>query len=219
MKTHDVKQGSPEWLALRLGIPTASEFDSLISPEWKARTGEGPRTYLYEKVCAKILGFAPEASSWAMEQGSLLENEAIPYFEFTTGIKVDRVGFCTTDDGRIGCSPDGLIGDDGGIEAKCPQPAHHLRYLAEGVVPKAYLAQVHGSMYVTGRPWWYFLSYSRQFPALVLRVERDPVIQDAIHAAIQPFLARFDELHARIKALRDSENAQKTAAYEAANQP
>lgn len=218
MKLHAVKQGSPEWLALRLGIPTASEFDALISPEWKVRTGAMPNTYLYRKVAERALGFSlNDASSFAMEQGSILENEARPFFEFTYDMPVQTVGFATTDDGRVGCSPDGLIGEDGGLEIKCPSPQVHLRYLMEGKLPAEYAAQVHGSMFVTGRRWWKFLSYSRQFPALVVHVERDEAIQSALRAALDGFLVKFDAKLAQIRAMKDAENAHKTAAYLATN--
>ena len=195
-------QGSEAWLLKRAGVPTASEWDAVISPKWKARTGEGRQTYLLSKVAEKLMGY-PE-QTWgggAMEQGSILEGEARPWFEFTTGITVDRVGFCTTDDGRLGCSPDGLIGEDGGLEIKCPSPHKHLAYLVAGVVPDDYLAQVHGSMLVTGRAWWQFISYNRNFPALVLTVKRDEAIQAAMRAALDAFLADFDAALAKVNAL------------------
>ena len=217
MKVHDCKQGTPEWLQLRLGIPTASDFDQLITPEWKIRTGAMPETYMYSKLIERLLGYSPKevGGTFEMGQGVILENEARPWFEFAHDTKVQTVGFCTTDDGRIGCSPDGLIGDDGGIEIKCPQPERALRYIVEGGVPKEYLAQVHGSMYVTGRNWWIFLSYSRQFPAHVVRVERDEKICSAIGTALSMWMQRFDERLAQITALRDAENAVRRAEHEA----
>lgn len=215
MKIISCAQGSPEWHASRLGIPTASEFDSIISPNWVTRYGEGPKTYLYTKICEKVLGFAQdECGSWAMGQGSILETECIPWFEFAHDIKIDRVGFCTTDDGRVGCSPDGLIGEDGGIEAKCPQPKTHLKYLMEGKLPLEYATQVHGGMYVTGRKWWKFVSYSRQFPALVLHIDRDEEIQRRIGDTLEDFLGRFDLVYSKIKAMKDAENAAKSKAYQ-----
>jgi hypothetical protein len=214
MKTYDVKQGSPEWLQLRLGVVTASELDALLTPLWRIRTGDGPTTYLYQKVCEKALGFTMDSgSSWQMSQGSILEGEALPWFEFDQDVKVDRMGFCTTDDGRVGCSPDGLIGEDGGIELKCPQPPTHLKYLLEGEVPAQYLAQVHCSMYVTGRKWWKFVSYSRQFPALVVHVERDEAVQHQIKEALAVFLSRFDNALKQIKAMKAAHNEAKQAAY------
>lgn len=203
MKIHDVKQGSDEWLALRLGKPTASEFDALISPLWEIRKGEGPKTYLYNKLTERLLGRPlDDGNSFAMEQGSILESEAIPFYEFSNDVRVTRVGFCTTDDGRIGCSPDGLIGEDGGIEVKCPKPETHLKYLMQGGVPKEYRAQVYGSMLVTGRKWWKFMSYSRQFPALVVHVERDEEIMATMQEALDGFLTAFDIGMERIAALK-----------------
>jgi YqaJ-like viral recombinase domain len=217
MKVHDVKQGSPEWLNLRLGIPTASEFDALVTPEWKIKTGAGPQTYLYQKICEKSMGFALDTGSgFSMENGSILEHEALPWFEFAHDINAQRVGFCTTDDGRIGCSPDGLIGEDGGIEIKCPRPDTHLRYLLQGGVPKDYLAQVHGSMLVTGRSWWNFLSYSRQFPALLVRVERDEAIIATMREALAGFLKQFDAGLARITELKAAARGPQTGSRAAA---
>ncbi len=217
MKIHAVKQGSGEWVHLRMGIPTASELDSLISPEWKTRTGKGPTTYLYGKLCCKVTGIHPEDfSSFAIEQGSILEHEAIPFFSGVYDMPVQRVGFITTDDGRFGASPDGLIGEEGGIEVKCPRPDTHLKWLMEGGVPAEHIAQVHGSMFATNRRWWYFLSYSRQFPALVIRVERDEKIQASIRSAVEAFYEKFDSAYAKIKAMRDEDNAIKDAAYNAA---
>jgi hypothetical protein len=204
VKILDVKQGSPEWLAARAGRFTASEFDSLMTPAWKKREGETPQNYLLRKVAERVLGYPlGDPSSWAMEQGSLLEVQAIPWLELTQDVKIDRVGFVTTDDGRLGCSPDGLIGEDGGVEIKCPQPTAHLRYLLAGGVPKDYVAQVHGSLYVTGRPWWLFVSYSRQFPTLVVRVNRDEEIMAKIDAVMTETLAEFEDKLSRVAAMRE----------------
>ena len=215
MKIIECTQGDPAWVNARLGIPTASEFDALITPKFEMRTGQMPTTYLYDKLAEKVLGFSTQdASSFQMQQGSILEHEAIPWLAFAHDVKINRVGFCTTDDSRIGCSPDGLIGDDGGVEVKCPSPAIHMKYLMEGGVPPQYLCQVHGSLLVTGRKWWKFVSYSRQFPALVVHVDRDDRIIGAMQHTLDHFLKRFDEALAQITAMRAAENAVKNAAYE-----
>lgn len=203
MIEHPVQQGSEAWHILRLGKPTASDFDRLVTPEWKVRTGQTPQTYLYEKLAELITGKVDDSvKSFAMEQGHLLEREAIPYYELMHDVKVRRVGFCTTDDMRIGCSPDGLIGEDGGIECKCPFPETHLRYLLDGGLPKEYAAQVHGSMFVTGRKYWVFMSYSRHFPAHLVRVERDEEIQKVIGEALAGFTGKMAAAVERIEALR-----------------
>lgn len=203
MIVHDCKQGSGEWLTKRLGLPTASEFDALISPLWKIRTGEGPQTYLYGKLTEKLMGVPLDmGGSFHMENGTLLEMEARPWYGFTYDVEVRQVGFITTDDGRIGCSPDGILPDGSGLEIKCPAPQTHLKYLLEGVLPPQYRAQVHGSMFVTGAPHWTFVSYSRQFPALVLKIERDPVAQEAIGKALHGFLDDFDAKMSELSALK-----------------
>ncbi len=217
MKIIDVKQNSPEWLTARLGKITASEIDSLISPTGKLRTGAGPLTYLYEKLTERVLGVPihEDFSSFAMAQGSLVELEAVPWYAFAHGVDVKRVGFCTDDAGRYGFSPDGLIGEDGGLEIKAPQPAKHMRYLLEGVVPEDYVLQVQFSLYVSQRKYWKFVSYSRQMPALVVHVEPDPKLQAAISAALADFLPRFDEMLAKVAVLKAKHENPLKEAYEA----
>lgn len=203
MKLIDVKQNSTEWLQARCGVFTASEFDNLVTPEFKPRSGETRMKYIYKKVAEKVMGYpALTGSSFAMDQGSVMEGEALPWFEFTEGIPVTKVGFCTSDDGAIGCSPDGLIGDDGGIECKCPDAHTHVAYLIAGAVPKDYLAQVHGSMLVTGRPWWIFLSYNRFFPPLMVKVLRDEEIIAKLSAALDAAKTDFTHALTRIRGLQ-----------------
>lgn len=193
MKTLPVEQRSVEWMLARAGIPTASEFDALVTPDFKIRTGDMPKTYLAKKLAevwqgGPLVGF----NVFDMQQGVILEEEAIPWYELEFETKVEQVGFITTDDGRIGCSPDGLIGEEGGIEIKCPAVQTHCGYLLSGGLPKDYAAQVHGSMFVTGRPWWKFLSYCRHFPPLIVTVERDEKIQAVLAEALAKFLSQLD---------------------------
>lgn len=214
MKIHDFKQHSPEWNTVRLGKVTASEADSLVSPEGKIRTGEGPKAYLCRKVCEKILGYAQETGgTFQMDQGTIAETVALPWYAFTFDRDIRRVGFCESFDGRFGCSPDALVGEDGGVEIKHPAPPLHLRYLIEGVVPKDYVIQVQFCLWVTGRRWWDFVSFSRQFNPLVVRVEKDPKLQDAISEALAQFADKFDAVYTKIKNEKDAENAAKSLAY------
>lgn len=200
MTIHDVAQGSVEWGLLRAGKVTASEMDALISPTGEVRTGEGPKSYLAKKVAEAWQG-GPllEFNSFDMEAGQILENEALPWFEAMTGSDIKTVGFITSDDGRIGCSPDGLIGDNCGIEIKCPKVETHVGYLLDGRLPKAYVAQVHGSMFVTGFNQWKFISYRRRFPNLVLTIERDEKFQNALSEALDSFLERFEQSMKRME--------------------
>lgn len=193
-KLHNVTQGEGDWLQIRVGKVTASEMDRLVTPMFKQRDGDGVRTYLYEKLAEAWRGKPlPGFSSWATEQGQLLEDEARKWYAFEhDDHKLSNVGFVEHDDGRCGCSPDGLLGDGGGLELKAPQPTNHIRYLIEGGLPKDYAAQIHMNLYVTGRKWWRFVSYHRGYPAFVLHVERDEAICAKIQTALAAFYLAFD---------------------------
>lgn len=201
MKILPFAQGSVEWMQARAGIPTASEFDNLISSTWKIRTGETPKSYLAAKLAEAWLGGPLVGfNSFDMDQGRILEEEALPWLELELNQEIKRVGLCVRDDGRVGCSPDGLVDAlySYGVEIKCPQPTSHVKYLLKGEVPPEYLAQVHGGMYVTGLESWRFLSYRRGFPNLLLTVERDDAISESIHAAVFGFLEEFDAAFKRL---------------------
>lgn len=194
---NDVLQGSPEWFQARAGLVTASEIDALVSPTGKIRESDGVETYLAQKLAEKWLGGPlPAAGSFAMEQGSILEERAVPYYEIMhPGEKIERVGFVTTDDGKVGCSPDGVFADSpNGIEIKCPRIDTHLKYLLAGALPKDYVLQVQSSMWVTGAKEWTFMSYCDRTPALslILKVKKDPKIHDQISQALDMFLPRLD---------------------------
>jgi hypothetical protein len=193
------EQRTREWFTFRLGIPTASEFDNIVTPLFKARTGAGVETYLAKKAAERWLKKPLTMfSGGAMEQGSIKEDEAIPWYELTTGRKIKEIGFVTTDDGRIGCSPDGMFDDGTGIEVKCPEIHTHVRYLLAGEVPSDYVTQVQGAMLVTGATCWKFLSYCRGLPPLMLDVPRDDKGIEAMQSAIDAFNLRLDAAFNRL---------------------
>lgn len=189
---HQVEQGHINWFKLRMGRVTASEMSNLLTPEFAPRTGEMPKTYLYSKL-AEVYRGAPMIStgSWATEQGQIREEEAIPWLALEKEWKIREGGFIESDDGLAGCSPDGLVGENLGIECKSPEPVNHVRYLLDGVLPKSYAVQVHGSLYVTGFPSWVFFSYNRGFPAFILEVKRDEAIIAKIGEALALFHKNF----------------------------
>jgi len=197
---HDILQGDEGWLKLRIGKVTASELGNLLTPEFKQREGETPKTYLYSKVAEAWRGQPlPSFTSWATEQGELLEAEARKWFAFVTEHKIRNIGVVEAEGGRFGCSPDALLDADGGLELKAPQSTNHVRYLMEGILPKDYVTQVHGCLYATGRPWWKFVSYRRGFPSLVLKIERDEEICEKIAKAVERFSKSFDEAMQKLK--------------------
>lgn len=190
----EVEQATLQWLRLHLGKATASSFHKIMTPEFKPRTGEMFKRYVAEKVAESWRGEPlPQFTSWQTDQGLMREEEAIPYLELIYDCKVEPMGFVEADDGRCGCSPDGLIGEDEGVEMKCPESVAHVMYLMDGGIPKDYVTQVYGSLYVTQRKRWKFLSYRRKFPALVVTVERDEEIMEKIGVALSAFYKAFDE--------------------------
>lgn len=201
MKIHTQAQGSLSWLELRAGKVTASEIGELITPQGKPRTGERPQKYLHLKLAEHMLGgpLPSIGGSFAMEQGSIREQDAIPWFEMETGLEVCKVGFIETDDGRAGCSPDGLIGDAIGIEVKCPQANTHVKYLLDWDLPDQYVMQVQFSMLVTGRKEWKFLSYCPGFKPLLLSVAYSTTAAQAIHDTLTAFYAEFDAAYEKLK--------------------
>jgi len=111
-------------------------------------------------------------SEW-MERGKEMEEEARLWYEFTQGVDVQRIGFIYRDDRKeAGCSPDGLM-DGKGLEIKCVAPGTMVTYLLNGDIPREYIPQVQGSMWVTGHQEWDFLAYHPDFDPLLITVNRD----------------------------------------------
>lgn len=202
MNTYDFKQYSPEWWAIRRGLPTASEAHRIVTPA-KGELSKSADAFAYELLAQPYdpqYGVMDGYVSDAMKNGSLMEPEARACYEFQRNAKVHQVGFCTTDDGRAGCSPDALIGNDGGLECKSPAPKTHIEYLMNGGLPVEYKPQVHWSMIVTGRNWWDFMSYTRGLPSLIVRVEADEYTEK-VRAAMLDFLDKLDTMRAKLRAM------------------
>lgn len=198
MKTYDFPQNSPEWYAVRRGIPSASRFHQIATPA-KGILAAAHTTLICELI-AETLTDEPvqePLTNYAIRRGNELEPEARRWLEFEADLDVQKVGFCTTDDGGLGCSPDGLIGDDGGLELKCPLPKTHVGYLLAGTLPDEYKPQVHGSLIVTGRSYWRFVSYCPGLPALNIVVEPDAYTQ-TLRDTLAEFLARYADARDRI---------------------
>lgn len=190
MIVHDVEQGSTEWLRLRMGIPTTSDFSNIITPEGKL-SGDGARTFAKLKT-SEIMAGAPieKGKSHWMERGNELEPEAVETYEFITGNRADVVGFITTDDSKFGASPDRLVNDDGLLEIKCPSPWQHTEYLIENKVSRIYRPQLQGQLLITEREWVDWYSYHPLLPPLIIRVFRD----DQYIERIKKAMARFSDL-------------------------
>lgn len=148
-----LEQRSEEWLKVRLGVATGSEFKKILGGK-KTRD-----TYMCELLAEYATGETqPGFTSAAMQHGIDYEDEAVSNYQFVTGNSVQKIGFIKKTD-HIGFSPDGFIGDDGLIEIKCPSTHNHLRWKLDNRAPKEHLPQILGGMWVTGRKWCDFVSY------------------------------------------------------------
>ena len=170
----DIEQGSQEWLQLRLGIATASNFKKIITST--GVESKSLQDYAFELASDSLLT-EPEASfqSEAMIRGNELEEEARSYYSFVNDVKIDQVTFIKKDE--IGYSPDGLIGENGVIEIKCPLKKNHLKYLIDNKLPSEYKPQVQGGLYISEREYCDFISYHPLFKddkkMFVVRIYRD----------------------------------------------
>jgi hypothetical protein len=200
MIRYDCVQGSPEWLDLHIGRPSASGMDKILTVKTRKPSAQAEK-YAIELCAGWLLGQLPDAaSSGFMARGLELEAEAVAYYEFTKDVTVDRIGFCTTDDGRVGCSPDFLVGDDGGGEIKCLSAVNHVGALL-GAIDDAYVLQVQACLWVTGRTWWDRVWFNPAIQPLIIRVERDEETIGQLAENVEAFLARLDEMKAKLLAL------------------
>lgn len=207
MKVLDLEQGSAAWAHARAGRVTASRVSDVLSRA-RDRKSEGATRRKYKaQIVSELLTGRPlenAFSSRAMEGG--IENEpfARSSYEVTHGVFVDQVGFVLHPSiERAGASPDGLVGDDGMVQFKCPEPHTHLGYVLDGVVPSEYEPQMQWEMACTGRAWSDFVSYSPHFPAphnlFVVRLQRDDSRISTITAEVLVFLQEADAIIERLR--------------------
>lgn len=185
MRVYDVEQGTSEWHRARLGIPTASMFDQLVKDNG-GLTGDAARSYAKKLVYEIITGEPLQhGTTHYMERGHDLEPEAVRTYEFLTDRECTKVGFITDDDRTMGCSPDRLVGIDGGLEIKCPAAWTHIDYLLDPKHGPQYKQQVQGCMLITGRKWWDRMFYHPLLDPVIVRFEVDPDYQASIAKGIK----------------------------------
>lgn len=195
------KQGSPEWNEARRGIPTASDFEKILTPGGKI--SKQAATLAHRKVAERILGYSLDSvCTAAMEAGRMIEPEARDWYAFEFGEEVKEVGICLTDDKRIGASPDGLVGELGLLEIKCPMPHTHVGYLLNPAQlgEEDYKPQVQGQLYVTGRKWLDSVSYCPPFPPVRHRIEREEKYIESLNTVLAAFCEQLDEMERVIRA-------------------
>lgn len=195
----NVEQGSQDWQTCRTGIPTASNFDKIVTT--KGERSKQWEKYLYQLAGERITGIKEESySNGGMQRGIEMEPQARELWQLLNDMPVEQVGICYQDESRrFSCSPDGLIGSGGGLEIKCPSVAVHVGYFLGGKLPTDYFQQVQGSLLVTGREYWEFMSYYPGLRPLVLTVKPDHAFHAALGAALVEFCRQLDEVTERIR--------------------
>ena len=195
----NVRQGSPEWTAARLAMPTASQFHRIITAKTRKLSTQAD-AYMHELLAEWLLGEPLDSvNSPYMQRGTELEDSGVAYYEFATNIATDQVGFITRDDGLVGCSPDRLVGSDGGLEIKVPGAAKHVGHMLGGL--DDYTVQVHGCMWICERQWWDVLSFNPCLPCVMMRIKRDQELIDNLSDAVDEFLERMTGAKQRLIAL------------------
>jgi len=200
----DVAQGEPEWFAARSGIPTASNFDKIISSTGKPSTQA--KVYMHKLLAEWMTGIPTnnEQTEW-MLRGIEMEDEARSLYCFVNDAVVATVGLAYKDDRKlISCSPDGLIGEDAGLEIKCPAPHTHVEYLLADKIPAKYIPQVQGSMYVTGRDHWDFMSYHPGMPPLIKRIDRDEKFISTLDSLLAEFIHTMLEKREKLNKIKEA---------------
>lgn len=184
MEILNLEQGTQEWFEARKLKMTALNATAI------ANCGSGLETYIYE-LCSEFFSKAEKDhySNDDIERGNILESEARSIYEFETGNSVKEVGFCLYDE-FSGCSPDGLVNDDGLVEFKCKNDKNHLKQIIKGekAIESSYMWQMQMQMLVTGRRWCDFVCYNPNFEkhTLIFRVNAD----DEKHAKIKEGLEK-----------------------------
>lgn len=198
IKNHpELVQGSDDWKAARCGLLTASEMGLIITPTFKVASNDKERSHLYELLGQRVTGrvedqYISDDMLRGMEdevEARLLYSQHYAPVTETGFITNDRWGF------TIGCSPDGLVGDDGLVECKSRRQKYQMQTIIENVdldvEPKDYTIQIQTLLLVSEREWLDFISYSAGLHMVTIRVFPDAKIQDAIIEAATQFETRL----------------------------
>jgi hypothetical protein len=199
---HAVEQGTPEFWRVRLGIPTASAFDKILTPV-KAELSKSSRQYAYRLIAEKLLNMPTtgEVETDWMNRGKEMEPNAANQYSFVEEVDLRPAGFFTTDDGLIGASPDRIVkGQPVAVEIKSPAPHTHVGYLL-GASTDGYKCQSQGQLMVTEMDRVDLFSYHPMMPAATIRTHRDEVYISKLKDALDQFNAQLFEMLERAKSL------------------
>lgn len=221
---HECQQGSDEWWALRIGVPSVSSLSRILTPKQLGYSA-GARGYASELIGERLFGEVMDrdgGSIWT-EYGKAGEDFGRTWYEFQYDADVQQVGSITTEIVRVDKdgdpvtdeggefvtdtflgSPDGLVGDDGIVEIKCPKATTHMQYLTRHKdLSGEYWLQVQGYLWLTGRKWCDIISFNPDLPKKRVRVYPEPHVQDAITGQLERFFREMDLAYRRLKDLGD----------------
>lgn len=207
MRIIECIQGDEIWAEERRGRATASRFSEILSPKKCEFAKAGAYTYACELLAERNVPahywVSDDYQSRAMANGSATEHEARNYIAFLLGAKIEQVGLIVSDDEFFACSPDGLLGDDCGLELKCPTHSHQIKYLLdpERLITE-YRAQCHGGMLVAKRKRWLLVSYAVGLPPVIHEFKVD-VYTRLLSKALAKFKSLHDQLSAKLAAMGD----------------
>lgn len=196
----ECEQNTPEWLEARSGIVTASAFAKVLAQGKDGGSSVGRRDLLL-KLAGEILTGQPAPEGYRnsdMDRGHEQEPQARALYALRRGTPT-RVGFLRN--GRKGASPDSLVGSDGGLEIKCAIPSVQIDRLLKDRVPPEHVVQVQGTLWVSEREWWDFMSYCPGLPPLFVRSYRDDAYIARLAAAVDAFNDELDAIVGSIRGL------------------
>ena len=198
MIIHDCEQNSEGWMLIRAGKPTASSFSKLVTSTGKP--SKQADAYA-RKLAAELYAGKPldEFSNAYTERGHEQEDEARSLYSLMCDVEIEQVGFVTDDNEEYGCSPDGLIGEDGMIEIKTRKAEIQVETLVTGKPPSENIAQMQGQMWICNRKYVDYISYHPDLPLVVYRVEYDPAFGIALTTAIRQVITARDKYLSAIK--------------------
>lgn len=207
MEIIDCIQGTPEWFRARAGIPTASEFSTVMASGRGGAESKTRKTYML-KLAGEILTGEPmdSYSNHHMERGKVMEDEARELYVFINDVEPVRVGFIKN--GNKGCSPDSLIGEKGALEIKTALPHIQIETLLKDEFPPEHKAQCQGVLWVSEREWIDIVVYWPKLPPFIKRAYRDDVYIKTMETAVNAFC---DELNSLVEKVRNYGQQQKAA--------
>lgn len=191
-------QNTTEWLEARLGKPTASCYDQIVTS-----TGEPSKSrlkYMLKLAGERVTGRMTEGYTNAnMDRGHEQEQEASDYYAMINGVEIEKIGFITDDLGLYGCSPDRcMFGLNGGLEIKTAAPHVQAERLYSGWTGADHHRQVMGCLLITGMEWWDLMSYCPGMRDVTIRFHRDERFLDKLKRELEIFCEELDEMVRRI---------------------